>query len=96
MLFLFLIVFWHYRALNLTDFFKSWHEKDKEKILRDALVLFSLSFQIRPEISPPDELDEDEDEEGDEKDVDLSIPGPCYLKLLPLTSPLVLPGDLFT
>lgn len=53
----------------------------------------SLSFQIRPEIPTPDELDEDEDDEGDEKDVDLSIPGSCYLKLLSLTAPLVLPGD---
>ncbi|CAK6434056.1 unnamed protein product [Pipistrellus nathusii] len=55
-------------------------------------TVLHLPEQIRPEISPPDELDEDEDEEGDEKDVDLSIPGPCYLKLLPLTSPLVLPA----
>nr|KAF6331697.1 focadhesin [Pipistrellus kuhlii] len=55
-------------------------------------TVLHLPEQIRPEISPPDKLDEDEDEEGDEKDVDLSIPGPCYLKLLPLTSPLVLPA----
>lgn len=53
----------------------------------------SLSFQIRPEIPIPDELEEDEDDEGDEKDLDLSIPGSCYLKLLSLTAPLVLPGD---
>lgn len=73
--------------------FKSWHKKDKEKILHNSLVLPSLSFQIRPEIPTPDELDEDEDDEGDEKDLDLSIPGSCYLRLLSLTAPLVLPGD---
>lgn len=34
-----------------------------------------------------------EDDEGDEKNMDLSVPGSCYLKLLSLTAPLVLPGD---
>uniref|UniRef100_A0A667IJ30 Focadhesin n=1 Tax=Lynx canadensis TaxID=61383 RepID=A0A667IJ30_LYNCA len=48
--------------------------------------------KIRPEIPIPDELEEDEDDEGDEKDLDLSIPGSCYLKLLSLTAPLVLPA----
>uniref|UniRef100_A0ABI7XVX4 Focadhesin n=1 Tax=Felis catus TaxID=9685 RepID=A0ABI7XVX4_FELCA len=48
--------------------------------------------KIRPEIPIPDELEEDEDDEGDEKDLDLSIPGSCYLKLLSLTSPLVFPA----
>lgn len=57
-----------------------------------GLVSPSLSFQVRPEIQTPDDLDEDEDEEGDEKEVDLSIPGSCYLKLLSLTAPSVLPG----
>uniref|UniRef100_A0A8C0KMH5 Focadhesin n=1 Tax=Canis lupus dingo TaxID=286419 RepID=A0A8C0KMH5_CANLU len=56
------------------------------------VLLPSLSFQIRPEIPTPDELDEDEDDEGDEKDLDLSIPGSCYLRLLSLTAPLVLPA----
>uniref|UniRef100_A0A8D1E1C6 Focadhesin n=1 Tax=Sus scrofa TaxID=9823 RepID=A0A8D1E1C6_PIG len=37
-------------------------------------------------------LPEKVDEEGDEKDMDLSIPGSCYLKLLSLTDPLVLPA----
>lgn len=73
--------------------FKSWHKKDKERILHYVLILPPLSFQIRPEIPTPDELDEDEDDEGGEKDVDLSIPGSCYLRLLSLTAPLVLPGD---
>lgn len=76
-----------------TSVFRSRHKKDKEKILHNVLVLPSLSFQIRPEIPTPNELDEDEDDEGDEKDLDLSIPGSCYLKLLSLTAPLVLPGD---
>ncbi|KAF3814232.1 hypothetical protein GH733_018331, partial [Mirounga leonina] len=52
----------------------------------------AATSHIRPEIPTPDELDEDEDDEGDEKDVDLSIPGSCYLKLLSLTAPLVLPA----
>uniref|UniRef100_A0A452UPY2 Focadhesin n=1 Tax=Ursus maritimus TaxID=29073 RepID=A0A452UPY2_URSMA len=37
-------------------------------------------------------LPEEVDDEGDEKDLDLSIPGSCYLKLLSLTAPLVLPA----
>lgn len=73
--------------------FKSWRKKDKEKILHSVLVSPSLSFQVRPEIPVPDELDEDEDDDGDEKEVDLSVPGFCYLQLLSLTAPLVLPGD---
>ncbi|XP_016060960.1 PREDICTED: focadhesin [Miniopterus natalensis] len=55
-------------------------------------TILHLPEQIRPEISLPDELDDDEDDEGDVKDVDLSVPGSCYLKLLSLTSPLVLPA----
>uniref|UniRef100_A0A452QZX5 Focadhesin n=1 Tax=Ursus americanus TaxID=9643 RepID=A0A452QZX5_URSAM len=84
-----------WRSINYnesTSVFRSRHKKDKEKILHNVLVLPSLSFQIRPEIPTPNELDEDEDDEGDEKDLDLSIPGSCYLKLLSLTAPLVLPA----
>uniref|UniRef100_A0A8D1XUN2 Focadhesin n=1 Tax=Sus scrofa TaxID=9823 RepID=A0A8D1XUN2_PIG len=55
-------------------------------------TILHLPEKIRPEIEIPDDLDEDEDEEGDEKDMDLSIPGSCYLKLLSLTDPLVLPA----
>ncbi|XP_030883622.1 focadhesin [Leptonychotes weddellii] len=55
-------------------------------------TILHLPEEIRPEIPTPDELDEDEDDEGDEKDVDLSVPGSCYLKLLSLTAPLVLPA----
>ncbi|XP_010944320.2 focadhesin [Camelus bactrianus] len=55
-------------------------------------TILHLPEQVRPEIQVPDELDEDEDEEGDEKDVDLSVPGSCYLNLLSLTAPLVLPA----
>ncbi|XP_004677747.1 PREDICTED: focadhesin [Condylura cristata] len=55
-------------------------------------TILHLPEKIRPEI--PDELDEDEDEEdeSEDKDMDLSIPGYCYLKLLSLTAPVVLPA----
>ncbi|XP_032490544.1 focadhesin isoform X2 [Phocoena sinus] len=53
-------------------------------------TILHLPEKVRPEIQIPDDLDEDE--EGDEKDVDLSIPGSCYLKLLSLTAPSVLPA----
>ncbi|XP_052500661.1 focadhesin [Budorcas taxicolor] len=55
-------------------------------------TILHLPEEVRPEIQTPDDLDEDEDEEGDEKEVDLSIPGSCYLKLLSLTDPSVLPA----
>ncbi|XP_061281168.1 focadhesin isoform X1 [Bos javanicus] len=55
-------------------------------------TILHLPEEVRPEIQTPDDLDEDEDEEGDEKEVDLSIPGSCYLKLLSLTAPSVLPA----
>ncbi|XP_063107952.1 focadhesin isoform X2 [Cavia porcellus] len=51
-------------------------------------TILHLPEKIRPEVPVPDELDENEDEE----DVDLSVPGSCYLKLLSLTAPLVLPA----
>lgn len=50
-------------------------------------TILHLPEQIRPEIPVPDELDEE-----DEEEVDLSVPGFCYLKLLSLTAPLVLPA----
>ncbi|ELW72499.1 hypothetical protein TREES_T100007071 [Tupaia chinensis] len=53
-----------------------------------SLTVNTAEYEIRPEIPVPDELDEDEDEE----EVDLSVPGSCYLKLLSLTAPLVLPA----
>ncbi|XP_075416104.1 focadhesin isoform X2 [Tenrec ecaudatus] len=49
-----------------------------------------LPEQIRPEIPVSDEPGEEA--EGDEVDVDLSVPGHCYLKLLSLTAPSVLPA----
>ncbi|XP_032155967.1 focadhesin isoform X3 [Sapajus apella] len=51
-------------------------------------TILHLPEKIRPEIPIPEELDDDEDEE----DVDLSVPGSCYLKLLSLTNPSVLPA----
>ncbi|XP_063465920.1 focadhesin isoform X8 [Symphalangus syndactylus] len=76
------------------------HTQNKDPIVANAayrsLANFSagehtilhLPEKIRPEIPIPEELDDDEDDE----DVDLSVPGSCYLKLLSLTSPLVLPA----
>ncbi|XP_066113444.1 focadhesin isoform X2 [Saccopteryx bilineata] len=55
-------------------------------------TIFHLPEQIRPELHIPEDLDEDEDGEGAGKDPDLSVPGSCYLQLLSLTSPLVLPA----
>lgn len=91
--FLKLILSFDVKSNEFNLIFKPWHKKDKEQILHNVLVSPSLLLQIRPEIHIPDELDEDEDDEGDEKNMDLSVPGSCYLKLLSLTAPLVLPGD---
>ncbi|XP_033613540.1 focadhesin isoform X2 [Fukomys damarensis] len=49
-------------------------------------TILHLPEKIRPEVPITDESDEDEEE------VDLSVPGSCYLKLLSLTAPLVLPA----
>ncbi|XP_072697614.1 focadhesin isoform X1 [Canis lupus baileyi] len=80
------------------------HTQNKDPIVANAAykslsqfsagehIILHLPEEIRPEIPTPDELDEDEDDEGDEKDLDLSIPGSCYLRLLSLTAPLVLPA----
>uniref|UniRef100_A0A673TIB1 Focadhesin n=1 Tax=Suricata suricatta TaxID=37032 RepID=A0A673TIB1_SURSU len=80
------------------------HTQNKESVVANAAykslshfsagehTILHLPEEIRPEIPIPDELDEDEDDEGEEKDLDLSIPGSCYLKLLSLTAPLVLPA----
>ncbi|KAM6170527.1 focadhesin isoform 2-T2 [Rhynchocyon petersi] len=80
------------------------HTQNKDPIVANAAykslshfsagdhTILHLPEKIRPEIPVSDDLDEDEDDEGDEKDVDLSIPGSCYLKLLSLTSPSVLPA----
>uniref|UniRef100_A0A8C8VRN1 Focadhesin n=1 Tax=Peromyscus maniculatus bairdii TaxID=230844 RepID=A0A8C8VRN1_PERMB len=48
-------------------------------------TILHLPEKIRPEVPVPDELDEEES-------VDLSIPGPCYLRLLTITAPSVLPA----
>ncbi|XP_012925111.2 focadhesin [Heterocephalus glaber] len=50
-------------------------------------TILHLPEKIRPEVSITDESDEEEEEE-----VDLSVPGSCYLRLLPLTAPSVLSG----
>lgn len=78
------------------------HTQNKDPVVANAaykaLSYFSagehtilhLPEKIRPEI--PDDLEEEEDEESDEKEVDLTVPGSCYLKLLSLTAPSVLPA----
>ncbi|XP_052032693.1 focadhesin [Apodemus sylvaticus] len=48
-------------------------------------TILHLPEEIRPEMPVPDELDEEES-------VDLSIPGACYLRLLSITAPSVLPA----
>lgn len=48
-------------------------------------TILHLPEKIRPEMPVPDELDEEES-------VDLSIPGSCYLRLLTITVPSVLPA----
>ncbi|KAL1777267.1 focadhesin isoform X1 [Sigmodon hispidus] len=48
-------------------------------------TILHLPEKIRPEMPVPDELDEEEA-------VDLSIPGSCYLRLLTITAPSVLPA----
>uniref|UniRef100_A0A8D0HNI8 Focadhesin n=1 Tax=Sphenodon punctatus TaxID=8508 RepID=A0A8D0HNI8_SPHPU len=47
-------------------------------------------IQVRPEIDQPEEMVENEEEE--EKEVDLSVPGGSYIKLMLLTPPFVLPA----
>ncbi|KAM9095278.1 focadhesin [Sarcophilus harrisii] len=53
-------------------------------------TILHLPEEIRPEIDLPEEMDENEEEE---KEVDLSVPGSSYIKLLSLTTPSVFPGD---
>ncbi|XP_067409252.1 focadhesin isoform X2 [Emydura macquarii macquarii] len=52
-------------------------------------TILHLPEQARPEVGPPEELDINEEEE---KEVDLSVPGSSYIKLLSLTLPSVLPA----
>ncbi|XP_074064886.1 focadhesin isoform X1 [Macrotis lagotis] len=58
-------------------------------------TILHLPEEVRPEIDLPEELEENEEEE--EKEVDLSVPGSSYIKLLPLTTPSVFPalGEFF-
>ncbi|KAM3938350.1 focadhesin [Leptodactylus fuscus] len=53
-------------------------------------TILHLPEQARPEIIPPDESEEAEEEE--DKEVDLSIPGSSYIKLMALTPSSVLPA----
>uniref|UniRef100_A0A4X2KVD1 Focadhesin n=1 Tax=Vombatus ursinus TaxID=29139 RepID=A0A4X2KVD1_VOMUR len=57
----------------------------------DEHTILHLPEEVRPEIDPPEELDGNEEEE-EEKEVDLSVPGSSYIKLLPLTTPSVFPA----
>lgn len=56
---------------------------------------FFLIFQARPEVGPLDEADMNEDEE-EEKEVDLFVPGSSYIKLLSLTPASVLGGIIYS
>ncbi|XP_053427642.1 focadhesin isoform X2 [Nycticebus coucang] len=76
------------------------HSQNKDPVVANAAykslshfsagehTILHLPEKIRPEVPIPDDPDEDVDGE----DVDLSVPGSCYLKLLSLTAPLVLPA----
>ncbi|EMP34040.1 hypothetical protein UY3_08786 [Chelonia mydas] len=52
-------------------------------------TILHLPEQARPEVGPSEEMDINEEEE---KEVDLSVPGSSYIKLLSLTLPSVLPA----
>ncbi|XP_074923401.1 focadhesin isoform X7 [Chelonoidis abingdonii] len=52
-------------------------------------TILHLPEQARPEVGPSEEMDKNEEEE---KEVDLSVPGSSYIKLLSLTLPSVLPA----
>ncbi|KAM5191688.1 focadhesin [Mantella aurantiaca] len=56
----------------------------------DEHSVLHLPEQARPELIPPDESDLAGEEE--EKEVDLSVPGSSYMKLMALTSSPVLPA----
>uniref|UniRef100_A0A8D0LCD1 Focadhesin n=1 Tax=Sphenodon punctatus TaxID=8508 RepID=A0A8D0LCD1_SPHPU len=56
----------------------------------DDHTILHLPEQVRPEIDQPEEMVENEEEE--EKEVDLSVPGGSYIKLMLLTPPFVLPA----
>ncbi|XP_044516611.1 focadhesin isoform X2 [Gracilinanus agilis] len=53
-------------------------------------TILHLPEEVRPEIDLPEELDGNEEEE--EKEPDLSVPGSSYIKLLSVTSPSVFPA----
>ncbi|XP_050800058.1 focadhesin isoform X4 [Gopherus flavomarginatus] len=52
-------------------------------------TILHLPEQARPEVGPSEEMDINKEEE---KEVDLSVPGSSYIKLLSLTLPSVLPA----
>ncbi|XP_040273158.1 focadhesin [Bufo bufo] len=56
----------------------------------DEHTILHLPEQARPEIIPPDECEETGEEE--DKEVDLSVPGSSYIKLMALTPSSVLPA----
>ncbi|KAI1888309.1 hypothetical protein AGOR_G00183690, partial [Albula goreensis] len=53
--------------------------------------ILHLPEQARPPVKPPEE-DEEQMKDGENKEEDLSVPGPSYIKLLGLTPTAVLPG----
>lgn len=60
------------------------------KVMGCFVCLFVLLFQARPEPDSLEEADMNEDEE--EKEADVLVPGSSYIKLLSLTPPSVLGG----
>uniref|UniRef100_A0A8D0BRD5 Focadhesin n=1 Tax=Salvator merianae TaxID=96440 RepID=A0A8D0BRD5_SALMN len=55
-------------------------------------TILHLPEQARPEMDQQEEVDIIENEEDEEEEIDLSVPGASYIKLLLLTSPPVLPA----
>ncbi|XP_074851078.1 focadhesin [Carettochelys insculpta] len=63
--------------------------KSLSKFGREEHTILHLPEQARPELGPSEDMDTDEEKE---KEVDLSVPGSSYIKLLSLTLPSVLPA----
>lgn len=60
-----------------------------------ADIFIFLIFQARPEVDSLEEADMNEDEE-EEKEADLFVPGSSYIKVLSLTPASVLGGIIYS
>ncbi|XP_062985286.1 focadhesin [Elgaria multicarinata webbii] len=65
--------------------------KSLSEFASEEHTILHLPEQARPELDQHEEVDITE-EEGEEEEVDLSVPGASYIKLLLLTPPPVLPA----